>query len=134
MLRRPPRSTLDRSSAASDVYKRQILTPPSSSHWFGTDPLGRDVLSRVLYGSRISLSVGFVSVGIAAAIGMLMGAAAGYYGGMVDNVVMRMVDLMPVFPRFFLLLAVLAFLKPSIWTIMTVIGLTGWMGVARLVP
>ena len=91
------------------------------------------MLSRVLYGSRISLSVGFVSVGIAAAIGMLLGAAAGYYGGMVDNVVMRLVDLMLVFPRFFLLLAVLAFLKPSIWTIMTVIGLTGWMGVARLV-
>ena len=112
---------------------RKILAAPSSSHWFGTDPLGRDVLSRVLYGSRISLSVGFVSVGIAAAIGVLLGAAAGYYGGMVDNVVMRLVDLMLVFPRFFLLLAVLAFLKPSIWTIMTVIGVTGWMGVARLV-
>jgi peptide/nickel transport system permease protein len=112
---------------------KKILTPPSSSHWLGTDPLGRDVLSRVLYGSRISLAVGFVSVGIAAAIGVLLGAAAGYHGGMVDNIVMRLVDLMLVFPRFFLLLAVLAFLKPSIWTIMTVIGLTGWMGVARLV-
>lgn len=114
-----------------DTHK--ILAPPSSSHWFGTDPLGRDVLSRVLYGSRVSLSVGFVSVGIAAIIGVLLGAAAGYHGGMVDNVVMRLVDLMLVFPRFFLLLAVLAFLKPSIWTIMTVIGVTGWMGVARLV-
>jgi len=112
---------------------RKILTPPSRSHWLGTDPLGRDVLSRVLYGSRVSLAVGFVSVGIAAAIGVLLGAAAGYHGGMVDNVVMRLVDLMLVFPRFFLLLAVLAFLKPSIWTIMAVIGLTGWMGVARLV-
>ena len=112
---------------------KKILIPPSSSHWLGTDPLGRDVLSRVLYGSRISLAVGFVSVGIAAAIGVLLGAAAGYHGGTVDNVVMRLVDLMLVFPRFFLLLAVLAFLKPSIWTIMTVIGLTGWMGVARLV-
>ena len=112
---------------------RKILAAPSSSHWFGTDPLGRDVLSRVLYGSRVSLSVGFVSVGIAVAIGLLLGSAAGYYGGMVDNVVMRLVDLMLVFPRFFLLLAVLAFLKPSIWTIMVVIGLTGWMGVARLV-
>jgi peptide/nickel transport system permease protein len=114
-----------------DTHK--ILAAPSSSHWFGTDPLGRDVLSRVLYGSRVSLSVGFVSVGIAAAIGLLLGSAAGYYGGVVDNVVMRLVDLMLVFPRFFLLLAVLAFLKPSIWTIMTVIGVTGWMGVARLV-
>lgn len=111
----------------------KILTPPSSHHWLGTDPLGRDVLSRVLYGSRVSLAVGFVSVGIAAAIGVLLGAAAGYHGGVVDNIVMRLVDLMLVFPRFFLLLAVLAFLKPSIWTIMTVIGMTGWMGVARLV-
>jgi peptide/nickel transport system permease protein len=112
---------------------KKILNAPSRSHWLGTDPLGRDVLSRVLYGSRVSLAVGFVSVGIAAAIGVLLGAAAGYHGGMVDNIVMRLVDLMLVFPRFFLLLAVLAFLKPSIWTIMTVIGLTGWMGVARLV-
>lgn len=112
---------------------RKILNPPSRSHWLGTDPLGRDVLSRVLYGSRVSLAVGFVSVGIAAAIGVLLGAAAGYHGGLVDNLVMRLVDLMLVFPRFFLLLAVLAFMKPSIWTIMTVIGLTGWMGVARLV-
>jgi peptide/nickel transport system permease protein len=112
---------------------KKILTPPSSKHWLGTDPLGRDVLSRVLYGARVSLSVGFVSVGIAALIGVLLGTAAGYHGGMVDNVIMRLVDLMLVFPRFFLLLAVLAFLKPSIWTIMTVIGLTGWMGVARLV-
>src|SRR6266852_6909866 len=112
---------------------KKILSPPSKSHGLGTDPLGRDVLSRVLYGSRISLAVGFVSVGIAAAIGVLLGAAAGYHGGTVDNIVMRLVDLMLVFPRFFLLLAVLAFLKPSIWTIMTVIGLTGWMGVARLV-
>ena len=112
---------------------RKILMPPSSSHWLGTDPLGRDVLSRVLYGSRVSLAVGFVSVGIAVAIGVMLGAAAGYYGGTVDNVMMRLVDLMLVFPRFFLLLAVLAFLRPSIWTIMTVIGLTGWMGVARLV-
>jgi len=112
---------------------KKILEPPSRSHWLGTDPLGRDVLSRVLYGSRVSLAVGFVSVGIAALIGVLLGSAAGYHGGVVDNFVMRMVDLMLVFPRFFLLLAVLAFLKPSIWTIMTVIGLTGWMGVARLV-
>ena len=111
----------------------RILAPPSNSHWLGTDQLGRDVLSRVLYGARISLAVGFVSVGIATLIGVLLGSAAGYHGGMVDTVIMRLVDLMLVFPRFFLLLAVLALLKPSIWTIMTIIGLTGWMGVARLV-
>ena len=112
---------------------RRILTPPSPSHPLGTDQIGRDVLSRVLYGARVSLAVGFVSVGIATIIGILLGAAAGYHGGLVDATIMRVVDLMLVFPRFFLLLAVLAFLKPSIWTIMVVIGLSGWMGVARLV-
>ena len=112
---------------------KKILDPPSKSHPLGTDQLGRDVLSRMLYGARVSLAVGFVSVGIATLIGIALGAAAGYHGGTVDAMVMRLVDLMLVFPRFFLLLAVLAFLRPSIWTIMVVIGLTGWMSVARLV-
>jgi peptide/nickel transport system permease protein len=112
---------------------KRILEVPSGKHWFGTDQIGRDVFSRLIYGSRISLAVGFVSVGIATLIGVLLGSAAGYHGGVVDGVIMRLVDLMLVFPRFFLLLAVLAFLKPSIWTIMTVIGMTGWMGVTRLV-
>src|SRR5213083_3607296 len=112
---------------------KRILDPPSARHWLGTDQIVRDVLSRMLYGARVSLAVGFVSVGIATAIGIALGSAAGYHGGTVDAAVMRLVDLMLVFPRFFLLLAVLAFLRPSIWTIMAVIGLTGWMGVARLV-
>jgi peptide/nickel transport system permease protein len=112
---------------------KRILFPPSSTNWLGTDQLGRDVLSRMLYGSQVSLAVGFVSVSIATIIGILLGAAAGYHGGWIDGIIMRFVDLMLVFPRFFLLLAVLAFLKPSIWTIMVVIGLSGWMGVARLV-
>ena len=112
---------------------RKILDAPSKAHPLGTDQLGRDVLSRMLYGARVSLAVGFVSVGIATLIGIALGAAAGYHGGSVDALVMRLVDLMLVFPRLFLLLAVLAFLKPSIWTIMAVIGLTGWMSVARLV-
>ncbi len=112
---------------------RKILEPPSARHWLGTDGLGRDVLSRMLYGARVSLAVGFVSVGIATLIGVMLGSTAGYHGGMIDATVMRLVDLMLVFPRFFLLLAVLAFLRPSIWTIMAVIGMTGWMGVARLV-
>ena len=112
---------------------KRILEPPSRAHLLGTDQLGRDVLARMLYGSRVSLAVGFVSVGIAALIGIMLGAAAGYHGGTLDAAIMRLVDLMLVFPRFFLLLAVLAFLRPSIWTIMAVIGSTGWMGVARLV-
>jgi peptide/nickel transport system permease protein len=112
---------------------KKILDAPSSVHPLGTDQLGRDVLARMLYGARVSLAVGFVSVGIASLIGTMLGAAAGYHGGTVDAAIMRLVDLMLVFPRFFLLLAVLAFLRPSIWTIMAVIGLTGWMSVARLV-
>ena len=112
---------------------KKILADPSSSHPLGTDQLGRDVLSRMLYGARVSLAVGFVSVGIATLIGVVLGSIAGYNGGLIDAFVMRLVDLMLVFPRLFLLLAVLAFLKPSIWTIMAVIGLTGWMGVTRLV-
>src|SRR5436309_1558321 len=90
---------------------KKILDPPSRTHLLGTDQLGRDVFSRMLYGSRVSLAVGFVSVGIAAAIGIVLGSLAGYNGGMVDGFVVRLVDLMLVFPRFFLLLAVLAFLS-----------------------
>jgi peptide/nickel transport system permease protein len=112
---------------------RNILMSPSAKHPLGTDALGRDVLSRMLYGARVSLAVGFVSVGIAVCIGTMLGSFAGYKGGLVDATIMRFVDLMLVFPRLFLLLAVLAFLRPSLWTIMGVIGLTGWMGVARLV-
>ena len=112
---------------------KKVLAEPSGTHLAGTDSIGRDVLSRMLYAARISLAIGFVSVGISAFIGISLGSMAGYNGGMVDAVIMRLVDLMLVFPRLFLLLAVLAFLKPSIWIIMVVIGFTSWMGTARLV-
>jgi peptide/nickel transport system permease protein len=110
-----------------------ILESPAPVHWFGTDALGRDCLSRMIYGARISLLVGLVAVGLATVIGALLGALAGYLGGWIDGLIMRAVDVMLCFPTIFLIMAVIAFLDPSIWNIMIVIGLTSWMGVARLV-
>jgi peptide/nickel transport system permease protein len=110
-----------------------ILVGPNQSHLMGTDPLGRDVLSRIIYGSGVSLSVGLVAVGISTLIGIVLGAVSGYYGGVVDKVIMRFVDIMLCFPTFFLILAVIAFLPPNIYNIMIVIGVTSWMGVTRLV-
>ncbi len=116
-----------------DIDRRHILEAPEVGHPFGTDDLGRDVLSRMIFGSRISLAVGFVAVGIATLIGMIIGALAGYYGGWLDRIAMRFIDIMLSIPTFFLILAVIAFIGPSIWNIMIIIGLTSWMGVARLV-
>jgi len=115
------------------IMTKEILQPPSKKHLMGTDDLGRDVLTRIIWGSRVSLLVGFVAVGISIAIGVVLGALAGYYGRSVDGIIMRFVDVMLCFPTFFLILAVIAFWEPSIWKIMLVIGLTSWMGVARLV-
>jgi peptide/nickel transport system permease protein len=117
----------------SRIDTTRILAPPSSAHPLGTDELGRDVLSRMVHGTRISLQVGFVAVGISTAIGLLVGLSGGYFGGRTDAILMRFVDVMLCFPTFFLILSVIAFLGPSIYNIMFVIGLTSWMGVARLV-
>jgi peptide/nickel transport system permease protein len=110
-----------------------VLTPPSREHLFGTDDRGRDVLSRMIHGTRISLSIGFIAVGIASIIGILLGGIAGYYGGVVDFVISRLFEVMMTFPVFFLILTILAFRDPSIYNIMIVIGATGWTGIARLV-
>ena len=110
-----------------------ILRPPSFTHLLGTDQLGRDVFSRLIYGSRISVEVGFISVSISLFIGIIIGAFAGYYAGLTDGFLMRFVDIMLTFPSFFLILAVSAILRPSIINIMIIIGLTSWMGVARII-
>ena len=109
------------------------LKSPSFQHYLGTDNLGRDVFSRMLYGSRVSLSVGFVAVAISVGIGILVGAMAGYYSGWVDSLLMRFVDVMLCFPSFFLMLTVVALLGPSLFKVMVVIGITSWMGTARFV-
>jgi peptide/nickel transport system permease protein len=118
---------------ATAIDAKNVLSAPSWQHPLGTDGLGRDVVSRMIYGARISLLVGFVSAGLACLIGLMLGALAGYFGGWIDTLLMRFVDIMLCFPSFFLILAVIAYLNASIWNIMFVIGITSWMGVCRLV-
>ena len=115
----------------SDLRNR--LAPPDRVHWLGTDDRGRDVLSRLVWGTRVSISIGFVAVGISLAIGVVLGSIAGYYGGVIDSIILRLIEIVLTFPTFFLILAVIAFLPPSIYSIMIVIGLLGWTGIARLV-
>lgn len=109
------------------------LLPPSWHHWMGTDQYGRDILSRMLYGSRISLAVGLVAVSLYVLIGTTVGSVAGYYGGWVDGLLMRVTDIFLCIPTFLLILMAIAFVGPSIVNIMVVIGLTSWTDVARLV-
>lgn len=116
--------------AEQDLMNR--LKPPSAEHWFGTDDLGRDLFSRVIYGARVSLSVGIFSVLFNVIIGVAVGAIAGYYGGRIDSVLMRVVDIMLSFPQFFLLITVVTLLKPNLTNIIIVFILFGWMGKARL--
>ncbi len=115
-----------------EIIESETLAP-SFKHLFGTDDLGRDIFSRAIYGARISLTVGLVAVSIAVLIGTLMGASAGYFGGLIDGIIMRFVDVMLSFPSIFLILTIQAMLTPNIYNVMIVIGLTSWMGVARLV-
>jgi len=116
-----------------DAIVGNIFLPPSGKFLLGTDEIGRDCMSRMIYGARISLLVGFVSVGISTVIGISIGAISGFYGGRTEKVLMRFVDMMYCFPTFFLILTTIAFIGSSIWNIMIVIGLTSWMGVSRLV-
>lgn len=107
--------------------------PPSAKHPLGTDALGRDVLSRLIYGSRISLSVGIVSVALYVTIGILLGALAGYHGGAVDIAIMRLSDVVMSFPSLMLIMVVVSLIGPSIYNVMLVLGLLGWPQIARIV-
>lgn len=109
------------------------LLPPSSLHPLGTDQFARDVLSRVLYGARISMTIGFVAMSISMTIGTLLGAVSGFAGGRIDTVIMRVVDMVLSFPRLVLLIAIIAFFEPSIFLIVAVLGLTQWPHPTRLV-
>jgi len=111
----------------------QTTQAPSFHHPFGTDDLGRDIFSRALFGARISLLVGLIAMSISLSIGILVGGTAGYFKGRLDNILMRCVDVLLCLPTIFLLLTLQVILKPSIFTIMAVIGLTSWMGTSRIV-
>ena len=108
-----------------------FLAPPSRVHWLGTDDLGRDVAARMIHGTAVSVKVGFISMAIAAVIGILVGGAAGYWGGWADMIISRVIEVVICFPVFFLILAIMAYLEPSITNVMIVIGLTRWTNIAR---
>lgn len=118
---------------AQEAIAQTRYLPPSVAHPLGTDQFGRDVLSRILYGARISLSIAFVAVAIAVVIGTLLGAVAGYMGGKVDAAIMRFTDVVLAFPRLVLLILIVAIFSPSITLIILVLGLTQWPGTARIV-
>ena len=118
---------------AMDLSPEARLQPPSVDHFFGTDSLGRDIFSRMVYGARISLSVGFIAVFISMVIGIFLGGLSGYYGKWVDNLIMRFVEIMYCFPTLILIMMIIAFLGPSIVNVMVVIGITSWAGLCRLV-
>ena len=111
---------------------RERNQPPSREHPLGTDDMGRDILARTLYGGRISLSVGLVSVGISLSIGMILGSLAGFFGGMVDTLIMRLADIFYSFPFLILAITIAAIFGPSIYNTMIILGVLSWPGPARL--
>ena len=110
-----------------------LLQKPSAAHWLGTDVQGRDMWSRLVYGARVSLTVGFISQGIALLLGVTLGMLAGYYGRWVDELVMRLADVTLAFPTLLLLIAMVAAFQPSMGVVFATIGVVGWAGMARLV-
>lgn len=111
----------------------KILAPPSAEHWLGTDDLGRDILSRVIHGARVSLTVGLVAESIALALGVVIGAVAGYFGSWVDNLISRIMEVFASFPQILFAMGIMFAMGPGILNIFIAIGLVGWTGVARIV-
>lgn len=116
---------------ALDLAHRRAA--PSALHWFGTDELGRDLFTRVLFGARVSLAIGLVSAAVSVAIGVLVGATAGYAGGWIDDALMRATDAMLCIPRLPLLMIAAAFARPTVPMLVALVGVVGWMETARVV-
>jgi peptide/nickel transport system permease protein len=112
---------------------RQVDEPPSLQHWLGTDGNGRDYWSRLVYGARVSLSVGLISVSISVAIALVLGAVSGFYGGVVDMVIQRFTELVMTLPTLMIIITLVALFSPSIYNVMAAIGLVSWAGMSRLV-
>jgi peptide/nickel transport system permease protein len=122
--------------ATHDPYRVDLLAAgqsPSAEHWLGTDEVGRDVFSRLVYGSRVSLSVGLVAVTIYTLLGTLLGSLSGYFGGFVDAGIQRLTDTVMCFPPLIIIIAAVSIAGPSIWNVMLIIGLLTWTGTCRLV-
>lgn len=122
--------------APFDPYEQVLaerLRGPSATHWFGQDDLGRDMLSRVIFGTRVSLKVGIITVSVSALLGMLIGALAGYLGGWIDEILMRITDIMLAFPGILLAIAIMAILEPSFNNVLIALCIVSWKGYARLV-
>jgi len=115
------------------INEKAILSPPSLEHPFGTDRLGRDMLSRIIEGGKVSVVIGVGSAVIASVIGLIVGVSAGFFRGSTDKAVIVLIDLFLTFPTFFLLLALIAYMNASILMLIIVISITGWMGTARLI-
>ena len=110
-----------------------ILQAPSFEHFMGTDRLGRDILARIIEGGKISLLIGFLSASITSLIGLMIGISAGYFKGTINKSIVILIDLFLTFPTFFLLLALVSYIDASIWVLVIVLSITGWMGMARLI-
>lgn len=121
------------SSVKNEAGMLNVLAKPSAEHWLGTDSLGRDIVSRLIYGGRISLSVALVAVAISTGIGVVLGLLAGYYGKWVDAIIMRITDIVICFPVLFLVISVSTMLEPNIYNVMIIIGLVSWTTMTRLV-
>ena len=117
----------------SQTDLRNLRSGPSAAHLLGTDDLGRDIFARLLYGGRVSIAVGVASMLLQMAIGVTLGAAAGYFGGVTDKVIMRMVDIIMCFPFFVIAVALAAVIGGSIWNLILIIGMLMWPGIARIV-
>ncbi len=116
-----------------ELDKTSILLPPSTEHIMGTDRLGRDVFARIMEGGKVSLGIGVGSALISSFIGLIVGVTAGFFRGKSDKLIVILIDLFLTFPTFFLLLALISYMSASVWVLIFIISITGWMGMARLI-